>query len=79
MLLVTAAALLVLVRRHVLAWAMVATLAVLAAAVVALRGGLHIALAGPLFTLWIAALYQVIQNVRMRRRAGGSANIPHAE
>lgn len=78
MLLVTAAALLVLVRRDVVAWALVATGAGLVASVLALRAGVHVALAGPLFTLWIAVAYVAFQG--WRGRAAGRVpppNIPH--
>jgi hypothetical protein len=78
MLLVTAAALLVLVPRYVVAWAVLATAGSLVASVFALRGGLHVPLAGPLFTLWIAASYVAFQAWRSRTpRTFRPPNIPH--
>ena len=78
MLLVTACALLVLVGRHALAWAVVVTCAAVVAFLLALRSGLYVPVAGPLFTLWIAALYQALQARRLRAAGAASPpNIPH--
>ena len=79
MLLITAAALLLLVRRYAIAWACIATAGSLAAFLAALHGGLYVPMAAPLFTLWIAALYQAYQARRtVQRGLRAEPNIPHA-
>lgn len=81
MLLVTMAALLVLVRdwRHSLAWATLATALVAAAAVLALRGGIFIPASGLLATLWACAAFRAAVAWRFRAKVvAAPSNFPHA-
>jgi CHASE2 domain-containing sensor protein len=68
MLMITLAALLVLVPawRHALAWAVLASAALLAAEVLALRGGLHLGIAGVMFALWTAVVFRCVSAWRQR-------------
>ena len=78
--LISAAALLVLVRdwRHALAWAVLATVAFLAAVVFALRGGIFVPPSAPLFALWLAAAFRCLAAWRARRRVPpGPSNFQH--
>ena len=79
MLLITLAALLLLVRRLAVAWACVATVGALAAFLLSLRSGLYVPMAAPLFTVWIAAIYQAYQAWRTPGTGTrAEPNIPHA-
>jgi adenylate cyclase len=80
MLLITLAALLVLVRswRHSLAWALLATIVMLAVEVLALRGSLYIAPSAILFALWMAVAFRCVSILRERRQVHAAAsNFPH--
>jgi adenylate cyclase len=81
MLLLTAAALLVLVAdwRMALAWAVLASVGVLAGGVFALRGGIYIASAAILFTLWTAVVFRVVGAWRARREVlPAASNFTHS-
>jgi adenylate cyclase len=81
MLLLTAAALLVLVRdwRHALAWAALASAGFAALVVFALRGGIFIPASAVLFTLWIAVALRCAAAWRARAKVVTPAsNFPHA-
>jgi CHASE2 domain-containing sensor protein len=80
MLLLTAAALLVLVRdsRRAAAWAVLATALLLAAHVAVLRGGIALAPAAVIFALWTAVAASAIVHRRHRAKLQrGSSNFPH--
>ncbi|HUQ28822.1 MAG TPA: CHASE2 domain-containing protein [Usitatibacter sp.] len=80
MLVITVAALLVLVRdwRHSLAWAVLATAIMLALEVFALRGALYIPPSAVLFTVWIAVSFRCVSSLRARRQVQRPAsNFPH--
>jgi adenylate cyclase len=70
MLLITAAALLALVRdwRHALAWAVLGTAALLALVVFALNGGLFIAPSAIVFALWTAFVFRLAAAWRAREK-----------
>ncbi len=70
MLLITLAALLVLVSdwRHALAWAVLATAGILAIEVFALRGALYIVPSAILFALWTAVAFRCLSAWRARPR-----------
>jgi CHASE2 domain-containing sensor protein len=79
--LLTAAALLVLVRdwRHALAWAILATAALLAACVASLRGGIALAPSAVVFTLWTAVAFRAFAAWRRRAKLPTAApNFPQS-
>lgn len=78
MLLVTAAAFVLLVRRYAIAWALVITAGAMAGFLMSLRGGLYVPLAAPLLTLWVAAIYQAYQARRSKVGPRPEPNIQHA-
>lgn len=74
MLLLTVAALLVLVRdwRHAAAWAVLGTAAALFAAVFALRSGLYVALSAVVFALWTAVAFRAAGAWRERAKVAAT-------
>jgi hypothetical protein len=80
MLLLTVAALLVLVRdwRHAAAWAVLGTAAALVAAIAALRGGFYVAPSAAIFALWSAVALRAAMAWRVREKVRRApSNFPH--
>jgi hypothetical protein len=81
MLMITLAALLVLVSdwRHALAWAVLATAAMLVVEVFALRSGLYVSASAVVCTVWATAAFRCVSAWRARRPVHHPAsNNPHA-
>jgi CHASE2 domain-containing sensor protein len=79
-LLITLAALLVLVRdwRHALGWAVLGSVVVMVAVVFVLRGGIYVAPSAVLFALWIAAALRCVSAWRASRGVPiGPSNFTH--